>query len=124
MILHPQQIVVNEAQEPMPVDVHKVPLYVHLHDIAWFRVILGNTLDVVIHPGHSVMCPFSYSATITVFDEKPLVEPIRVIEKQMMHYPVSEMGSKDLSLLGSEYDETHAFRRLILTAPYLVPQFH
>lgn len=124
LLPHPGEHLLAERKQPLPVDLHKVPLDVQLQDIARPGVIPGDPPDLLLQPHNPVVCPASFQAGIAVADELRLQKPVEIVVEQMMHHPVPERSRQDLAHLGVVDDEARTGAAAVAPGQDLIAQRH
>jgi len=77
---------------------HKISFNINFQNIAITVVVFRAGTDKMIHPFDPVMCPFSFTATVTIVDETVLENRRNVVINKMVYDPVAEIGGENFPL--------------------------
>ena len=91
-----------------PVDIHEIAPNVELEHVALPAKVVRARADVPLQPPDAVKGPHALAAGVAVGDKGALEHRRYIVEQQVMHYPVAEVGGENLALDRDVGNEAHA----------------
>ena len=110
--------------ENLPVDTHKVRLYVKLQHIARTSVILRAGTYVMFQTAHPKTIPLAHAARIAVMYESTFKHRHQPIAEEVMHNPVPKRGSEDLPVHRILNHKTNASTNPVMSTQQIIIETH